>query len=133
MADYIATTDIRDKVIATFTDLAGYVTESTNFMNDFTASKGLETTDIETDPLHYRVKEMLIYFAQMRASEDRIGLQANVAIRAQSQPVDMYQQKYDRYREEFERLRDSVTEEMIKGIADTPAEYTNMSIRLDRG
>ena len=131
MADYIATTDIRDKILATEV-VSADITDSTSFFNDFVISKGLETTDIDI-PVHFRIADMLIYYVQMRMSEERIGIQSNISIRSDGQPVDLYEEKYKRYKKEFEDRQDGITNEMITGDADTPEEYASGQVRIYRG
>lgn len=134
MADYIATTDIRDlvyKPLVTSDD----ITDSTNYFNDFAASKGVDEDDIST-PVHYRIKEALIFFVQMRMAENRIGLNPGIPIRTENTTNafdgDIHYQKYSLYKKMFEEAEQAITKEMILGDADTAQEYHSTSFSVLR-
>ena len=135
MADYIETDDIRDKVYAAQV-LDADIEESTTYFNDFAVSKGVsDTTDIST-PVHYQIKELLVYFVQKQMAEARMGTNPGIPIRTQSDTNafegDIHWQKYQLYKELFNEAEQRITKEMILGEADTPQEYHATSFSIYR-
>lgn len=127
MSDYISRTDITDNIASDF-DLTAYITESTNEINDLAQRNGVSVDDIETDPLHYKVKRYAVCFALMRLCQDKMGTN-NVDISA----LEKYTIKYDMYMKELKLLREQITYEVLTGEIDELRDRAVVSGTLFRG
>jgi hypothetical protein len=106
---YIIRTDITDNIASDF-DLTPYIDEAENEINDLAQRNGVATADIETDPLHYKVKRYAVCFALMRLCQDKMGTN-NIDIPS----LEKYSIKYDIYLKELKHLREEITYEVLTG------------------
>lgn len=109
----IVAADITDGVISQFT-LTSYLTEADNELYDLAESFGVyDTDDIETDPLHYKVKRYLVAFVCMRVAQDKSGVN-----NTETPDIEKYRIKYLDYKREVDKLRSQISQPMITGNVD---------------
>lgn len=110
---YLKEADITDTVLSKHT-LTGYITESDSELDDVAETLGVrDPTDIETSPLHYKIKRYLICFVCMRVAQDKMGVN-NVDL----PEIEKYTIKYNVYRKELAKLRTQITAPMLTGDVD---------------
>lgn len=112
---YIKVSDIKAN-LATGFQLQDYILESDEEINDLAQQLGVQTTEIKTDPLHYKVKRYGVVFILMRLCQDKMGTN-DVAMLE-----DKYLVQYDIYRKELAGLKDEINREMLTGVVDQIAD-----------
>lgn len=118
-SSYIDETDITDSAIQE----AGLATELTAKMNlvddaleDMAMQKGVEDTDIETDPVHYLVKRWCVAWVCMELCFDMIGKNKDET------EADIYNVKYQHYQRRLQDAESQINAEVLMGTADTQRE-----------
>lgn len=106
---YITSADIKADLVRNL-DIEPYIEEADFEINDLAELKGVyETTDIKTDPLHYKIKRYAIVFVLMRICQDSLGTNS----------VDTDREKYkdnlEMYQKELDQLKPLITYEMLTG------------------
>jgi hypothetical protein len=124
---YIERADIKDRIIEGF-DLSEYLTETNAQLQDLAESLGVDSTDIETDPLHNTIKRFCVVYTVMRLCQDKAGAN-NVEI----SESEKYAFKYQVYRKEFEDLRGRISAEMICGQVSSIRDRATNTGTLYRG
>lgn len=124
---YISRTDITDNIANDF-DLTPYIEESDNEINDLAERNGAAVDDIETDPLHFKVKRYAVCFVLMRLCQDKMGTN-NVDIPS----LEKYAIKYDIYLKELKALREQINYEVITGTVVELRDRAIVSGTLFRG
>lgn len=128
---YITTSDITDVTITAFgnTIIGNYITESTSAVDDIAEKLGVESEDIETSPVHYKVKRYAICFVCMRICQDYMG-RNNVEM----PEIEKYLIKYNLYKAECNALEKEITEQMLLGTVDEQRDRAGvMSATIFRG
>lgn len=133
MADYIAFTDIRDRKMqehmnANVFDVNQYLSMVNDEINDLAEELGVrDTTDIETSPLHYKIKRYAIYTFTRFVCEDMIGFnQLSLA------EQDGYRVKLEITNQRLEDLKPQITVSMMTGDVNEVADRGVESVRLFR-
>jgi hypothetical protein len=121
-------TDIKAN-FATGIDLTPYLDECDSAIIDLAEELGIRTvTDIETNPLHFQVKNYGINYILMRVCEDRMG-----ACQTDTIQFDKYYQLSEFYRKRVADLRSRISAEMITGNVSQIRDRSIMSGMLFRG
>ena len=122
MANYIDADDITDKVISDTFDLTDYLAESTEAVNDLAERRGVRDSDnIETDPVHFKVKRYAIEYVIMRVCQDNIGVN-NV----ESIDFEKYSVKYTIAKQMVKQLDTEISIEMLTGSVDEIRDRANI-------
>lgn len=109
-SDFIEPGDIKDSMARGF-ELEEYIDETNQEVIDLCERKGVrDTSSIETDPLHYKLKRYAIVFMLMRLYQDKIGVNNN-----ELADMDKYVVKYNLYKKELMSLEEQVSYPMITG------------------
>lgn len=117
---YLQSEDITANVATGF-DLEPYLIEADGEINDQAEKLGVRTTsDIETNPLHYKIKRYGVAYVLLRVTQDKIGTN-NPEISDQ----DKYLSLYEVYRRELESLRPQLSYEMFTGQIDEIRDRAN--------
>ena len=114
---YIEYSDITDSVVRAFgeTTVTPYITKSDYQVNDVAEQLGITDTDqIETDPVHFKIKEYAIAYVGREVCMDKMGMNNN------NLPVEIekYAVKYKLYREKVLALRKELSLPMFNGTVD---------------
>ena len=114
---YIKSSDIKAK-IAEGCQLQDYILEADEAINDLAQTLGVrDTSYIESNPLHYKVKRYGVVFILMRLCQDRIGTNDPTY-----DTPDKYQTSYDIYKREFVGLQDEINIEIMTGNVNSLAD-----------
>ncbi len=128
MAAYIETTDITDNILQLST-LSDYVDQSDDAVKDLAETKGvIDSDNIETNPVHYKIKRYAIAWVGMEMCSDYMGTNNN------DLPVEIekYAVKYEKYLKKVNKLDGKITKEMVTGTVDKASDRAS-SRRLYRG
>jgi hypothetical protein len=107
---YITYEDIKAKVAEGF-DLTDYLEESDSEVEDLAEKLGVRNPDdIETDPLHYKIKRYAVVFVLMRLCQDKIGSNS-----VEIADLEKYTVLYNMYSKELQTLRSEISIEMVTG------------------
>lgn len=107
---YITRSDITDK-IADGIDMTSYILESDQSVEDLAERVGVrDTTEIETSPVHYKIRRYAIVYALMRMVQDRVG-----SVNADSPDSNIYLIQYSMYRKEMDSLIPQINAQMFTG------------------
>jgi len=130
MSTYISVSDVTDS-ISEGIDLEPYLMEADDAIEDLAERLGVrEATDIETAPIHYKVKRYGIAYALMRMCQDRIAKAQSDTIPEQNK----YSIMYGLYRRELKELDGSISAEMMTGdVQQIRDRANNMTAVLYRG
>ena len=110
MSNYIYSDDIKASIAIGF-DLEPYLDESDGEIEDLAQRLGImDTDDIKSDPLHYKVKRFAVVYVLTRLCQDKIGVNNPEVVEA-----DKYVIMYGIYRKELEVLRSEVNYQMMTG------------------
>lgn len=111
--DFIEVGDIKDSVANGF-ELEEYIGEVNEEIIDLAERKGVRnTSDIKTNPLHYKIKRYGIVFLLMRLYQDKMGVN-NVELA----DMEKYVIKYNVYKREMSDLEARISFAMITGNVD---------------
>lgn len=125
---YISTSDVTANVAIGF-DLEPYLLEADGEINDLAEKVGIrDTTDIEANPLHYKIKRFGIAYILMRLCQDKSGTNNVEQI-----DLEKYLTLYNVYRKEVEALRPQISIEMFSGAVDEIRDRALNSGTLFRG
>lgn len=125
---YLTADDVTANIAVGF-DLESYINEADGEINDVAERLGLrETDDIETNPLHYKIKRYGVAYILMRLCQDKAGSN-NVDITENEKYLNLYAM----YAREVERLRPQLSVEMFTGNVNSIAERAIVSGTLFRG
>ena len=125
---YISTSDITANVAIGF-DLEPYINEADGEIDDLAEKVGVrDPDDIETDPLHYKIKRFGVAYILMRLCQDKAGTNNVDQI-----DLEKYLTLYNVYRKEVEALRPQISEEMFTGPVDEIRDRAMNSGVLFRG
>jgi hypothetical protein len=117
---YITIADITDK-IAEGLDMTQYIAESDEAVNDLAEELGAATTEIETAPLHYKVRRYAILYSLMRMCQDSLGV-CNLDNPANNK----YLIGYNMYKEQLAACRKQISLEMIDGSVVNTRDRANL-------
>lgn len=125
---YITADDVTANVAIGF-DLEPYIAEADGEIDDLAEKLGVrDTTDIETNPLHYKVKRYAVAYVLMRLCQDKAGTN-NVDL----PEVEKYLALYNVYRKEVEAVRSQIGAEMLVGDVDELRDRAKNTGTLFRG
>jgi hypothetical protein len=115
MADYITISDITDTIATGFTtEMTNvYIPRSTEAVNDLAETQGIESEDIETNPVHFKIKRYAVAYALRELCLDKIGFN-NVEIAE----IEKYRIKYMEYNNRVNQLATQITPPMFTGEVD---------------
>lgn len=126
---YISASDITDKITTGFSTSIGLlITRSDSEMNNLVREYGLESTDIETSPLDYVIKQWLISWVMVTFLIEQFGVN-NVDI----PDTEKYLVKYKMYLDRMGQYRDQITPAMIMGDVENATDMAPFSGELLRG
>lgn len=113
---YITVADIKSNLISKV-DVSEYILEADEEVEDLAEKLGVyDSTEIQTDPVHHKLKRYAVVFVLMRVAQDRLGTnQTDVSI-------EKYQALYDMYKAEYKELSQQITTEMVTGNVDAMVE-----------
>lgn len=107
---YLNYDDIKATIARGF-QIEEYLEETDNEINDLAEELGVRDTDnIETDPLHYKIKRYGVVFCLMRLCQDKMGTN-NVEL----PELEKYTVLYNMYSKELNKLRSEISVEMFTG------------------
>ena len=110
---YIKVSDIKAKVAEGF-QLQDYILEADDAIEDLAESLGVrDTDDIETDPLHFKLKRYGVVYILMRLCQDKMGAN-DVAIDL----TEKYLVQYGVYKKELVALKSEISREMVTGVVN---------------
>jgi hypothetical protein len=129
---YITKDDIKDVVLRdhlkTATNETYYLEKGDSYLNDLATEKGAESV---SEPLSYKVQELLICKICSLIANDRIGTKKGAASLREGAPAeDIYYTKWKHYTDCVSKLEQEVTKELIDG--STPVNYSGESFEHDR-
>lgn len=124
---YITRELIKDKIIENF-DIADYIEETENEINDLAETLGVSVDDIEDDPLHYKIIRYGVAFCLKRLCQDKTGAN-NVDL----PDIEKYYIKYKMYDKDVKELKPQITREMFEGYVDEIKDRARVSGTLYRG
>lgn len=106
---YITAADIKSTLVQGFS-LTDYLSEADSEIVDLAERLGVRSaTEIETAPLHYKIKRYAIVFVLMRLAQDKLGTNSPDIT------LEKYQVLYDIYKRELKELLPQLTYEMFTG------------------
>ena len=121
MATYLTYDDIKANIAKGF-QLEPYLEEADNEIIDLAESLGVrDSSDIENNPLHYKIKRFGIVFCLMRLCQDKIGTN-NVQVA----DLEKYVVNYNMYRKELQELRGQISIEMVTGHVNEIRDRANI-------
>lgn len=125
---YITVADITDR-IAEGIDMTTYIMESDEAVEDLAEELGVDATDIDTTPLHHKVRRYAIIYSLMRMCQDALGV-ANI-----DNPLsNKYLIAYNMYKEQLAACRKQVSYEMLTGVVNAVRDRANLStVTIFRG
>lgn len=107
---YLQTADVTANIAIGF-DLEPYIEESDSEINDLAERLGVrDPADIETNPLHYKIKRYAVAYILMRLCQDKAGTNNLDAM-----DTDKYLALYTLYKKEVESTRGQISAEMYTG------------------
>ena len=110
---YIAVSDIKSNLAKGF-KLQDYILEADGEIEDLAQALGIrDTSNIDTDPLHHKIKRFGVVYIMMRLCQDKMG--------SNSPEIDImekYLVQYNVYRKELGALKGEITREMFTGAVD---------------
>ena len=112
MSIYIEQSDLTDSIINDFSPdiLLAKLELSDYAVEDLAEIKGVLSDNIETDPVHWKLKRYAIYWVYSEICFDFIG-KNNVDIIEQ----EKYYKKYEMYKNSLNEIKLEITPEMITG------------------
>jgi len=116
---YITVADITDR-IAEGIDLTSYIAESDEAVDDMAEELGATASEIETAPLHYKVRRYAILYVLMRMCQDALGV-CNLDNPANNK----YLIGYNMYKEQLGQCRKQVSYEMVVGTVSKTRDRAN--------
>lgn len=126
--DFIEAGDVKDSIVNGF-DIEEYISEATQEIIDLAERLGVrDTSSIETNPLHYKIKRYGICYLIMRICQDK-SLVNNVEMIE----AEKYIIKYNMYLKELERVQKQISYEMFTGNIDEIRDRSAVSSTLYRG
>lgn len=125
---YIKAIDIKSQLV-NGVDLTPYMDECDDAIEDLAEVLGVRTTtDIETAPLHFQIKQYGINFILMRVCEDRMGV-----CNPESVAFDKYFNLAEYYKRRTAEYRKMISTEMVTGNVDQIRDRAAMSGMIFRG
>ena len=124
---YLTADDVTAAIAVGF-DLEPYINEADSEIDDVAQRLGVDVDDIETEPLHYKIKRYGIAFILKRLCQDKSGTN-NVDVADN----EKYYNLYDMYRKEVESLRPQLSAEMYTGCINEIRDRATVSGTLYRG
>lgn len=121
---YIDSGDITDQVLldtGLSTLLDAKLTASDDAVEDLAEQFGVEAADIETDPVHFKIKEWAVAWVGMKMCFDIMG-KANAEI----PEIEKYKIKYNDYVAQLNSYRTEITYKILTG---TVTEARDRGIR----
>lgn len=110
---YIAVSDIKSNLAQGFA-LQDYILEADDEIEDLAEALGVrDTSDIEADPLHHKIKRFGVCFIMMRLCQDKMGTNDPTI-----DVMEKYLVQYNLYRKEMASLKSEITAEMFTGLVD---------------
>lgn len=107
---YIKVSDIKAKVAEGF-QLQDYILEADAAINDLAEMVGVrDTSDIETNPLHFKLKRYGVVYILMRLCQDKVGSN-DVSVDL----TEKYFVQYGMYQKELGMIRNEISREMVTG------------------
>ena len=129
MSTYLEISDIKDSIIDDI-DASPYMAEADEAIEDLAERHDVQVADIETDPLHYKIRRYGIAYTLMRLCQDRISKAATV----QPPETNKYTILYGLYKRELKDLDNEISYEMLTGNVNTMRDRANMaSVTIFRG
>lgn len=110
MSKYLSYDDIKANVANGF-ELNPYMDEADKEIEDLAEILGVRNTDdIETNPVHHKVKRFGVVFAMMRLCQDKIGTN-----NPEMSDMEKYVVLYNMYKKEYSDIKNEISVEMITG------------------
>jgi len=132
MPTRLKTTSITDKLVSSIVNKNHtYLKRADQELEALVLEHGLSTSDIAS-PLAYPVEQWMISEVGRMVCVDESGIPAEKMFE-QNIVDDPYAEKLKYYQKQSKIMRGSITAELIKNIADTPAEFASSPLELYRG
>ena len=127
---YLELTDVTDS-ISRGVDMQPYLLEGDDAIVDLAERLGVrDPDDIESDPLHYKVRRYGVAWAMSRFCQDRIGASSPEV----SPETNKYFVMYGVYKREVQDLETGISYEMMSGTVSAIRDRANhVSVTLFRG
>ncbi len=122
MSTYFELSDIKDAVIAG-QDVEVYMAEADEAIEDLAERHAVAVADIETDPVHYKVRRYGIAYTLMRFCQDRISK----ASADQPPEQNKYTILYGMYKREMHDLESEISYEMLSGTVNNMRDRANLA------
>jgi hypothetical protein len=114
---YISTSDIKDN-ITDGVNLQDYILRADEEINDLAQSLGIyDTDDIETNPLHYKIRCYGEAFIIKNVCKNLMGKND-----VQISDMETYAVKYNIYMKELAALKSEISQEMFTGVVNQIAD-----------
>ena len=124
---YISTSDITDKIADGF-EVQQYILESDDAVEDLAEKLGVRSTsDIETSPVHHKVRRYAIAYCLMRLCQDKVG-----AASTDVPEANKYLIGYEMYKKEVSSLTKEINYQMFTGEVNAVRDRVS-SVDLSRG
>ena len=128
MSTYIQPEDIKSNIVTGF-DLSGYLDEADDEMVDMAERLGVRTvTDIDNNPLHFRIKRYLTEYIITRLCEDKAGTNNPDTVE-----FDKYFALAEYHRRRMNELKNGITAEMVLGEVNEIGDRVISTGMLFRG
>lgn len=122
MSTYIQLSDVKDGIVQGI-DIEPYLREADEAIEDLAERLGATVADIETDPLHYKIRRYGIAYALMRVCQDRIS-----AAQVDTPPdQNKYSILYGLYKRELKDLDGEISIEMVTGTVNEIRDRANLT------
>ena len=126
-SNYISPNDIYANISVGF-DLEPYLEEADGEIDDLAQRLGVSSTDIDTNPLHYKVKRYGVVYILQRLCQDKIGTN-----NPELPEIEKYMVLYGIYHKEYENLKSEISVEMLTGDVDEIRDRAIMTGLIYRG
>jgi hypothetical protein len=131
VSDFVSQSDIKDKMLSQVGSSDDYL-EADQYIYDLALRRGVLVADVKKgSETQFTVKRLAVAYVCMIRAQRNSGINPEryeAGIRD-----DAYWTKYQAYAQEVSMLTNSVTKEMLTGVADTPNEFAFNPFKNLRG
>lgn len=128
--DYFTSACIRDRYIKSEVTSAD-IERTNDIYEDLVFSMGLELTEVQIDPLPFRVENHLIYVCQRDICEDKMANPNQRNVR-NNETENVWHTKYKHNNKRARETEGEMTIEVLKGITSDPGGYSNKTFTWSR-